>query len=176
MMMGLFFVLRGSYLGGMWYCLIGMFLRNAAGRSYQQLIARQALHGEPVGRFMEPDPIAVSPSIPIENFVEDYVYQYHFKMFPVVEDGKLIGCISTRKLTDISRSEWSGLSVGDVLTQCSDENTIAPSEDSLKAISKMNRSGAGRLMVVDGDRLVGIVSLKDMLKFLSLKVELENGR
>jgi CBS domain-containing protein len=28
-------------------------------------------------------------------------------------------------------------------------------------------------MVLDGDRLVGIVSLKDMLKFLSLKVELE---
>ncbi len=40
----------------------------------------------------------------------------------------------------------------------------------------MHRSGAGRLMVVDGDRLVGIISLKDMLKFLSLKVELENGR
>jgi CBS domain-containing protein len=40
----------------------------------------------------------------------------------------------------------------------------------------MNRLGASRLMVVDGDRLVGIVSLKDMLKFLSLKVELGNER
>jgi len=27
-------------------------------------------------------------------------------------------------------------------------------------------------MVVDGDRLAGVVSLKDMLKFLSLKIEL----
>ena len=176
MVMGLYFVFKGDYLGGMWSCLIGMFLRKAAGRSYQQLITRQALHGEPIGRFMESAPIVVPPSIPIEGFLEDYVYRYHFKMFPVVEDGKLMGCISTRKLMDVSRDEWSSLAVGDVLTLCSDENTISPSEDSLKALSKMNRSGVSRLMVVDGDRLVGIVSLKDMLKFLSLKVELENGR
>ena len=32
---------------------------------------------------------------------------------------------------------------------------------------------AGRLMVTEGDRLVGIVSLKDMLKFLSLRIELD---
>ena len=176
LVMGLYFVFKGDYLGGMWTCLIGMFLRNAAGRSYQQLIARQALHGEPIGRFMESAPIVVPPSTPVEGFLEDYVYRYHFKMFPVVENGKLMGCISTRKLMDISRNEWSRLAVGDVLTPCSDENTISPSEDSLKALSKMNRSGVSRLMVVEGDRLVGIVSLKDMLKFLSLKVELENGR
>jgi CBS domain-containing protein len=37
----------------------------------------------------------------------------------------------------------------------------------------MNRTGSSRLMVTDGNRLVGIISLKDLLKFLELKVELE---
>ncbi len=37
----------------------------------------------------------------------------------------------------------------------------------------MNRTGISRLMVVDGEKLVGVIALKDMLKFLSLKVELE---
>jgi len=37
----------------------------------------------------------------------------------------------------------------------------------------MNHSGASRLMVIDGDRLVGVPALKDLLEFLSLKVELE---
>ena len=36
----------------------------------------------------------------------------------------------------------------------------------------MNRSGNSRLMVVEGERLVGIIALKDMLKFLSAKLEL----
>lgn len=172
-MMGLLSLFRGNFVGGMWWCLIGMFLRNAAGRSYQQLLTRQALHGERVGKFMEPRPIVVPPSISIEEFVEDYVYKYHFKMFPIVEDGRLVGCISTREVKEIPRAEWPELTVGGVSTQCSIENTISPEADSLEAISKMNRSGASRLIVVDGDRLVGIVSLKDMLKFLSLKIELE---
>ncbi len=37
----------------------------------------------------------------------------------------------------------------------------------------MNRSGASRLMVVEDGHLAGILTLKDMLRFLSLKVELE---
>ena len=32
---------------------------------------------------------------------------------------------------------------------------------------------SSRMMVTDGNRLVGIISLKDLLKFLELKVELE---
>jgi high-affinity K+ transport system ATPase subunit B len=37
----------------------------------------------------------------------------------------------------------------------------------------MNRTGSSRLMVTEGSRLAGIIRLKDMLKFLELKVELE---
>ena len=46
-------------------------------------------------------------------------------------------------------------------------------EDAIKAISTMNQTGASRLMVTENGRLMGIIALKDMLKFLSLKVELE---
>ena len=37
----------------------------------------------------------------------------------------------------------------------------------------MSQSGASRLLVVENGRLVGLVSLKDLLEFFSLKVELE---
>ena len=38
----------------------------------------------------------------------------------------------------------------------------------------MQHTGSSRLLVRDGDRLVGIVSLKDLLSFLNLKLELED--
>ena len=44
------------------------------------------------------------------------------------------------------------------------------------ALAIMNRTGNTRLMVVEDKKLIGIISLKDMLKFLSLKMELESGR
>ncbi len=37
----------------------------------------------------------------------------------------------------------------------------------------MDRTGNSRLMVVDEERLVGIVTIKDILKFLDLKIDLE---
>jgi Zn-dependent protease/predicted transcriptional regulator len=171
--MGALRVLTGDFVGGMWSFLIGMFLRGAANMSYQQLLTRQALHGERVSRFMEPNPITVPPNITIMDLVEDYIYRYHFKMFPVVEGGMLTGCISTRQIKDIPQDEWPRRMVGEVAAQCSGENTIPYYADSLQALSTMSKTGASRLMVLDGGRLVGVVSLKDMLKFLSLKIELE---
>jgi Zn-dependent protease/CBS domain-containing protein len=167
---------RGNFIGGIWWFLIGMFLHNAARTSYQQLLIRRALEGEPVRKFMQPNPITVPPNLTVQALVDDYVYKYHFKMFPIVkEPNKLFGCVTTKQIKEIPREEWPLKSVAELATQCSPENTIGPQADSMKALSLMSRTGASRLLVVEGDHLVGIITLKDMLKFLSLKVELEGG-
>jgi Zn-dependent protease/CBS domain-containing protein len=173
--LGVIQVFRGNFIGGMWWFLIGMFLQGAAKASYQQLITRKALEGEPIRRFMKADPVTVSPSVSLEQLVEDYVYKYHFKMFPVVEDSdRLLGCVTTRQVKEIPREEWGRKTVGEVASQCSAENTIEPQADAMQAISIMNRTGNSRLMVVEGGHLVGIIALKDLLELLSLKVELED--
>jgi Zn-dependent protease len=170
--LGVLSLLAGNLIGGIWWFLIGMFLRNAANMSYQQLMTRQALEGEPVSRFMQPNAITVSPDISIDELVEDYIYRYHYKMFPVVEDSTILGCITTKEVKEIPREEWSQHTVSEYLRRCSPDNTIRPEEDSMKALSTMNRTGSSRLIVVDNEKLLGVVSLKDMMKFLSLKIEL----
>jgi Zn-dependent protease/predicted transcriptional regulator len=173
--LGVLQVFRGNFIGGMWWFLIGMFLQGAAKASYQQLVTRKALEGEPIRRFMKTDPVTVSPLVSLEQLVEDYVYKYHFKMFPVVEDSdRLLGCVTTKQVKEIPRQDWGRKTVGEVASQCSPENTIEPQADAMKAISIMNRTGNSRLMVVEGGHLVGIIALKDLLELLSLKVELED--
>jgi CBS domain-containing protein len=39
----------------------------------------------------------------------------------------------------------------------------------------MNRTGTSRLMVVENNHLRGIVSIKDLMRLISLKLELEEG-
>jgi Zn-dependent protease len=168
-------ILVGNFIGGMWLCLIGMFLRGAARQSYQQILMRHALEGEMVRRFMNTNPVTVSPAISVQQLVEDYIYKYHHKMFPVVDGGRLIGCISIQQVKETPRDRWSQRTVGQLVTSCSSENTVRPDDDAMKVLSMMNRTRASRLMVVDGDQLVGIIALKDLLKFFSLKVELEEG-
>jgi Zn-dependent protease/CBS domain-containing protein len=172
-LLGLFAFITGNIITGIWYFLIGMFIRGAAQMSYRQVLIRNALGGEMISRFMEPNPIVVPPSISIHELVNDYIYRYHFKMFPVTTDGTLLGCISARQVKDIPREQWDQRRVEDALTTCSLENTIPPDTDPMKALSIMNRTGNSRLLVVEGDHLVGIITLKDMLKFLNLKMDLE---
>ncbi len=70
--------------------------------SYQQVLIRKALEGEQVRRFMKTDPVTVPPSASVRQLVEDYIYKYHFKMFPVTEDSdKLIGCVTTKQLDGV---------------------------------------------------------------------------
>jgi Zn-dependent protease/predicted transcriptional regulator len=171
---GIFNVFAGNFIGGMWWFLIGMFLYSAAKMSYQQLLTRRALEGESVRRFMKSDPITVPPDMTIKELVEDYVYVFHHKLYPVVDgSGRLNGCITTQQIKEVPREEWDQKRVGDLKNPCSGENTLSADTDAVEALSLMNRTGASRLMVTENGRLVGVVTLKDMLKFLSLRIELD---
>ncbi len=178
---GLFLIIMGvlqfiggyGFVSGLWLALIGMFIRNASQMSYKQLLMRRTLGGEEIWRFMKTDVITVPPSISIEQLINDYFYRYHFKMFPVCDGDILLGCITSSQVGRIQRERWKGLTVADLVKPCSAENTISPHADAVMALSIMNRTGNSRLMVVDAGRLVGIVTLKDMLKFLDIKIDLE---
>ncbi|MFB3925646.1 MAG: M50 family metallopeptidase [Syntrophales bacterium] len=171
-LLGVFAFVTGDLIGGIWWFLIGMFLRSAAGSSYRQLLARKALEGEKIGRFMVTDPVTVPRTVSINQFVDEYVSGFHHKMFPVMNSETPVGCITTNTVKRIPREDWNRLTVGEISTPLSAENTVNPETDVLEALSIMNRSGNSRLMVLEGDRLVGVLSLKDMLKFLSIKLEL----
>jgi Zn-dependent protease/CBS domain-containing protein len=174
--LGVVSVLNGV-LDGIWLFVMGLFVRYAATASYQQLLLRRTLEGEPVSRFMHPDPVTVPRAISVLDLVQGYIYRYHFKMFPVVDDaGRLLGCVTSHQVRDLPREEWERQTVGAIADRCSPENTIQAGTDAMEALSRMSRTGVSRLMVVDGERLLGILSLKDLLRFFSLKAELEGGR
>ena len=171
---GVFRVLFGNFIGGMWLFLIGLFLQNAAKTSYQQMVARKALEGEPLQRFMNPHPVTVTPDLTVEEVVENYIYRYHYKLYPVVQSEQLVGCITMGDIKHITKDKWGATRVAELMKPCSAQNTIQPDADAVQALAKMNKNATSRLMVVDQGHLTGIIALKDMLKFLSYKVELEN--
>jgi Zn-dependent protease len=172
---GVLLVIQGNW-SGLYLFLLGLFVRNAAQMSYQQLLLRRAFEGEPVSRFMQPNPVTVPRQIPVAELVQDFIYRYHHKMYPVLDDsGRLIGCVTSRQVKDMPRDEWDSTTVGALASQCSPENTVRPETDALTALAAMSRNGASRLMVADGDQLLGILTLKDLLRFFSLKMELEQA-
>jgi CBS domain-containing protein len=56
---------------------------------------------------------------------------------------------------------------------CTTDTTVTAETDAVDALARMHRTGVTQLLVMDGDRLAGILTLQDLLKFLAMKVELE---
>jgi predicted transcriptional regulator len=91
----------------------------------------------------------------------------------VVDGGRLTGCITVTHVKEVPREEWTNRQVGELIDSCSTENSIDIDADAVTALSAMRRTGNSRLMVIEKGELKGIIALKDMLEFLSLKIDLE---
>jgi CBS domain-containing protein len=170
---GIWQLYEKNWLGGIWMGLIGFFLYSAARQGYQQVLIRQALEGEPIGRFMNAHPIVVPPSLDLQHWVEDFVYRYHHRSFPVASNGHLEGIITTKAMAQIPREEWAAHTVSEVMTPDLQAVTIRENADAMEALGKMQRTGSNRLLVTADGELRGIVSLGDLLHFLNLMLELE---
>jgi Zn-dependent protease len=124
---GIVHLFAGDWLGGVWMGLIGFFPNRAAQGSYQQVLINQTLRSEPVARLMNPSPVPVPPALNLHHCVEDFVYRYHHRAFPVVsEDGRLKGLINTEVLKDLPREDRSQTTVGEAMQSNLPAFTLLP--------------------------------------------------
>jgi Zn-dependent protease/predicted transcriptional regulator len=173
--LGVWQALSGDFVGGMWYALIGLFVYAAAQASYQQVVIREGLRGVPVRRIMTANPVTVPPGISVAELIDDYVYRHHHSMFPVVDNGRLVGCVSMHEIKRLPRDPWPSTTIAEIMQPCSAETAISPDADAMEALSLMTRSQNSRLLVTEGDRLVGIVTLKNLMNYLNAKLHLERA-
>lgn len=174
-LLGIYSIFVGNFVSGMWAFLIGLFVRAAAASSYQQLVAREVLGGITVANVMTRNPVTVAPGVSVADLVENYLLGHNLKLVPVVADGRVSGIVDVRAAKSVPRERWDQRRVAEIATPLAQENTIRPDAGAHAALELMQRTGQSRLLVLDGDRLVGIVSLKDMLRILGLRIDLESA-
>lgn len=172
--LGVWSILTAGAMGGIWWILIGLFVNAAAKASYQQTLMRHTFEGVRLDRFLVPDPVSVSPDLPLDRFVQDYAYRYHFSVFPVTEDDRLVGCVRTRDVKTVHPEEWASTPVRQIMQSCHDTNTVPPDIDAEKALEKMQQSESGQLIVARDGRLTGLVTLRDLLSHLAIRRDLES--
>ncbi len=163
----------GNTIGGLWWILIGSFLFFAANASYQKLLIKESFEGKTVRHFMNTTPVSVPSQITLQEFVDNYLYRYHYKMFPVVTDGKISGLITVQMLKIHTHEEWKYLLVEQVMQEQNPSNSIASNTPIDDALNKMNETGFTRLLVVEHSKIIGIITLKDLLEYIALKIELD---
>lgn len=168
-------ILGGRLGDGLWTILIGFFIRSAAIASGMDLAARRMLGDADVARFMTPNPVTVPVGMAVADFVEEVVYRTRHDTYPVI-DGAMRprGLVAVGALSTLPREAWPSTAVMEIADAIEPEGMVAPEMPAKTALDLMRRSGRSRLLVVDdAGRLVGLLTLKDLLDTLTLKMRIE---
>jgi Zn-dependent protease/predicted transcriptional regulator len=170
---GLINFFLGNFIGGIWLVFIGMFLNQASKSGYRMTLAKDALSGVKVKDIMTSKVTSVPASISLNELVNKYFHHYIFVCFPVVdEEGELLGLVSLKQLKDVPKELWDQKTVDDIMMTNSDFNILSPDDEALKAVNLIMRNDLGRAPVVERRKLVGIITRRDIMTFLSIKYEL----
>jgi acetoin utilization protein AcuB len=131
-----------------------------------------------VGERMSRPVISVSPDSPINDVLAMFKKE-HIRRAPVIKDGKLVGIVSERDLLNASPSPVTTLSVWELnylISKVKIKNVMSrkvitvnrdtPIEEAARIMADKKIGG---LPVVDGDRVVGMITETDLFKvFLEL--------
>jgi len=155
-------------IGGLWLVFIGWFLNSAAVMSYQRLQLRRSLEGVPIAQLMRRHlPPAVSADTSIGALVSDYVMSTGEPLFPVLDRGELMGIVRSRDVRRVPRQAWSQERVSSITTPLDRVKTLRPQDEALRALQALGP--ANEILVLDRDELVGIVSQREVLRWLDLQ-------
>ena len=130
-----------------------------------------------VADLMTVDPVAVAPNAYLQT-ARDLMDQHGIRHLPVVDkDGAVVGLVSQRDLMqralaptdDLTLSAqhdvMSAVTVETIMT--ADVEAVAPDSDVETAGQIMLENKYGCLPVVDGDRMTGILTEADFVRYLS---------
>ncbi len=167
--LGVFRVFAGEFIGGLWFVLIGLFLRQAAEGSYQQVMLRGALGKLAVGDVMTRDVIHVPADLPVARAVDEFFWRHRVSSFPVLDDGRVVGILALDQLRQVPPERRDDVRVRDLMLPLTEAFVAAPGEPLWRAFEKLAQNGLGRLAVMEGGRLVGYLSLKDVTHVVAIR-------
>lgn len=169
MVFGIYDVVAGLEIGGVWFLLIGAFLYTAAQSTHRQISFQESLTGFRVGDVMTTDVVALEAGLTLDEAVDHYFLRFGFGGFPVVDGGRLVGMLSLKELRTIPRERWGAMTVGEVMVPHGCQAEIHPDEPITAAMERMFQDDRSRLVVMEDDKVLGLVTRSGIARFLDLR-------
>jgi len=171
---GIAYTFFGGYFSGIWFLLIGFFLRNASTASYDQLVIETTLNGIYVRDVMQRDVDTIAPDVTVDQLVHDYVLKRNKRCFAVVAAGEFAGLITLADIRHLPREDWPSTSVYRAMTPVTKLHTVTSSETMTQVLQLMSQHDVNQLPVVDRRELVGLLTRSDVMRFIEVRRDLDD--
>jgi Zn-dependent protease len=155
-------------VGGGWIVVIGTFLAGTALSSRRQAALRRSLAAIPVADIMVRAVVSIPPDQSLDEAVNRYFVPYGYGGFPVHAGGRLVGLLGVDDVRSVPQTLWPWRQVGQAMRPISSGLTISPEAPVIQALERMTQAGSDRLVVVQGEEVVGLVTRSAVAHFLHL--------
>lgn len=162
-------VVHNEFIGGVWLILIALFLNQAAGSSYQQVVTRRRLEGLTVADLMTPDPKFIPGNITLDSALDDFFLSTKHSAFPVVGYADQVEGLLTLSMVRLTpREQWATTRVRQIMFPLREEITATAEESITSIMERIVNNPTGRFLVLDGEKLEGILTPTDIARRLRL--------
>jgi Zn-dependent protease len=169
---GVFSLLRGDSLGGLWYILIGWFIKDASFSSYQQVRLDEALRGVAVRDAMVDGVDTIPGNGSVAEAAREYFLRTGYGSYPVTRGDSVVGLLCLKDILRLSPEEREATSVQGAMRPLTDALVIDPDAALPMAIAKMAQAGTARLLVMQGERLMGLLTMHGVIRRMKVREEL----
>jgi len=169
---GIWQILIGFFFNGIWIALIGWFIHSAASRGYQQVLMKDMLKDLRAKDLMNPDFETVSGNLSVQELVEDYVLKRKERSFLVSEAGKIQGIVSLEDIKTVAPDRRTSTKVKDIMTPREKLETVSLEDNGNEILKKLSSRNIRQLPVIRDEKVQGVLSRSDILRFLHLRSEL----
>jgi Zn-dependent protease len=150
-----------------WLTMVGVIVFSAAQLEERALVFQSVLDNVRLEEVMLTDFATLSPADTLEDALEKAVHSLQDD-FPVVRGSDMVGVISKQRILDALRAEGNGY-VQAVMNKIFE---VSLRQDSLSsAFRKLTASNSSIIPVVEDQRLIGIVTLQNLMHSMALLAE-----
>lgn len=157
----------GVLVSGLWFMALGWFVLLAARGEQVRVEQHELLDHVTVREIMSRDPVCAPAELDVATFLEHYVLRQRWSSYPVVDtDGRVVGLVTLERLRQVDPAARHVATLADVAFALGEVPTASPDEPLEPLVTQLAASRAGRALVFDGGRLVGLVSRTDVARCL----------
>jgi Zn-dependent protease/CBS domain-containing protein len=169
---GVWRVLAGNFIGGMWIAFIGWFLESAARGQVQQLGLHDALAGHEVSQAMNRQYTAIRSDITLQQLVDDHILARGLRSFVVKQGDAVAGLLTLHQIKEIPRSDWPAITVAKAMMPVEQMKQVRPDTGLWEALEEMDHDGVNQLPVMADGQIQGMLSREDVVSYLRTMREL----
>jgi Zn-dependent protease len=151
--------------GGLWLALVGWFLISASRAEQSQARFRHGLQDLRAVDLMTPDPVRGPGWVTVQAFIDEYAFASRPSAFPIdAWQGGLSGVVIVKQLTSVPPAQRQFRRVVEVAWPLARIPIVRPEQPAVEVASLMAQGPSRLALVMDGDRLLGIISPSDLTR------------